>query len=155
MIARTSCLCFFMLISQGHTSDHEYHEWPRMTTNDHGWPRVRVHQNIMTSLFRHFIKLKLISPEIEHFWRFKKKWLKQNLEFCLLSPRAVPGQGGTGRNSANSSIPPAFLAFFRHKMLRNTIAFLPLLPSWKSHFPLLTSLLTVSELKKTILTRQK
>ena len=70
MIARSSL--FFFYVDQSRS-----HEWPSMTTNDHGWPRVRVHQNIMTSLFRHFIKLKLFNPEIELFWRLnnqKRTW---------------------------------------------------------------------------------
>ena len=46
-----------------------------------------------------------------------------------------------------SLIPLPFLAFFRHihKTVPNVIEFLPVAPSWKSHFPLVTFLVTVPE----------
>ena len=76
--------------------------------------------NIMASLLRNFVN---IFPSTGN-----RTFLEKDLGFRFF-PRGGSLQGGTGWNSVNPLIPSPFLAFFRHKMLRNAVPFLPVAPS--------------------------
>ena len=97
------------------------HEWTRVNTSDHERPRVTTSENslkyifsvIMTSLIRHFIKLRLLNrKELISGDNKNRTW---NISFTF--PK---GQGsdkvGPGGNSINPLVPPPFLAFPRHKI---------------------------------------